>query len=118
VQLAGVSPLRPQNAFKERGHLFFGSPLSSEGKMPSALHSLLEKKNVCAVEIGETFFLLPIAVGVSLHVRSLHEMPLQHISSNHMQRTSIGKARLCFARISWRHVRQGSMEVTQSKIIK
>jgi hypothetical protein len=46
--------------------------------MPSALHSLLEKKNVCTVEIGEAFLLLPIAVGVSLHVRSLHEMPDSH----------------------------------------
>jgi hypothetical protein len=29
-----------------------------------------------------------------------------------------GEPRLCFAGISWRHVRQGSMEVTPRKIIK
>jgi hypothetical protein len=29
-----------------------------------------------------------------------------------------GHPRLCFAGISWRHVRQESMEVSQSKIIK
>jgi hypothetical protein len=29
-----------------------------------------------------------------------------------------GQPKLCFAGISWRHVRQGSMEVTQSKNIK
>jgi hypothetical protein len=48
-----------------------------------------------------------------------HGMPLQHFSSNHMRRTSMGgHPKLCFAGISWRHVRQGSMEVTQSKTIK
>ena len=49
-----------------------------------------------------------------------HGMPLQHLSSNHMQRTSMGggQPRLCFAGISWRHVRQGSMDMTQSKEIK
>jgi hypothetical protein len=29
-----------------------------------------------------------------------------------------GQPRLCFLGISWRHVRQGGMEVTQRKIIK
>jgi hypothetical protein len=43
----------------------------------------------------------------------------QHLLSNHMQSTSMGgAAKALFAGISWMHVRQGSMEVTQSEIIK
>jgi hypothetical protein len=48
-----------------------------------------------------------------------HGIPLQHLLSNHMQRTSMGgQPRLGFAGISWMHVRQGSMEATQSENIK
>jgi hypothetical protein len=48
-----------------------------------------------------------------------HGMPLQHLLSNHMQSTSMGgQPRLCFVGISWRHVRQGSMEVSQRENIK
>jgi hypothetical protein len=38
---------------------------------------------------------------------------------HHDTRTSMeGQPRLCFVGISWRHVRQESMEVTQSENIK
>jgi hypothetical protein len=48
-----------------------------------------------------------------------HGLPLQHLLSNHMQSISMGgQPRLCFVGISWMHVRQGSMEVTQSENIK
>jgi hypothetical protein len=50
---------------RERASIF-SSPLSSEGKMPPTLPSLLEKKLVCTVAIGEAILPLPTAVGVSL----------------------------------------------------
>jgi hypothetical protein len=42
----------------------------------------------------------------------------KHLLSNHMQSTSMGAAKALFAGISWMHVRKGSMEVTQSEIMK
>jgi hypothetical protein len=44
-----------------------------------------------------------------------HGRPLHHLTSQHMQKTSMGGS---FAGFPWRHVRQGGIEVTQSKVIK
>jgi hypothetical protein len=47
-----------------------------------------------------------------------HGMHLQHLLSNHMQSTSMGGSQGFVVGISWRHVRQGSIEVSQSENIK
>jgi hypothetical protein len=47
-----------------------------------------------------------------------HGMLLQHFHQTTCKGQAWGQPKLCFIGISWKHVRQGSMEVTQSKTIK
>jgi hypothetical protein len=51
------------------------------------------------------------------HDASRDALPTSFIKP-HAKDKAWGQPRPCFAGISWRHVRKGSMEVTQRKIIK
>jgi hypothetical protein len=53
-----------------------------------------------------------------MHHDASRDAPPTSFIKPHAKDKHGGQPRLCFAGMSWRHVRQGSMEVTQSKIIK
>jgi single-stranded DNA-specific DHH superfamily exonuclease len=53
-----------------------------------------------------------------MHHDASRDAPPTLIIKPHAKDKNGGQPKLCFAGISWRHVRQGSMEVTQSKTIK
>jgi hypothetical protein len=53
-----------------------------------------------------------------MHHDTSWDAPPTYFIKPHAKDKHGGKTRLYFAGISWRHVRQGSMEVTQSENIK
>jgi hypothetical protein len=53
-----------------------------------------------------------------MHHDTSWDAPPTYFIKPHAKDKHGGQSRLCFAGISWRNVKQGSMEVTQSKIIK
>jgi hypothetical protein len=53
-----------------------------------------------------------------MHNDASRDAPPTTFIKPHAKDKNGGQPRLCFAGISWRHVRQRNMEVTQSKIIK
>jgi hypothetical protein len=53
-----------------------------------------------------------------MHHDASWDAPPTSFIKQHAKDKHGGQPRLCFAGISWRHVRQGSMEVTQSENIK
>jgi hypothetical protein len=53
-----------------------------------------------------------------MHHDASRDAPLTSFIKPHAKDKHGGQPRLCFAGISWRYVRQGSMEATQSEIIK
>jgi hypothetical protein len=53
-----------------------------------------------------------------MHHDTSRDAPPTSLIEPHAKDKHVGQPMLYFAGTSWRHVRQGSMEVTQRKIIK
>jgi hypothetical protein len=91
------------NALKPSLNLCLSSPIS---------------RNLCLIfEIRGVISVKTCLEGDNLVNLTIHAPPTYFIKP-HAKYKHEGVAKACFVGISWRHVRQGSMEVSQSKNIK